>query len=240
MTLVSSSRAVANALYYARKRTRFRAGWCDHVVALENGLAYSGYVTAAAHFHAVPTKYRHGTGTAPAGALCFWTGGSHGAGHVALSVGRGYCASTDIVATGYVNIVPISLIHSRWGQTYVGWTDAYYGPQGTRVIAPPVAARPPVATKVSLSGVIHAANLDPKAPQGHRTAYASVMPTEKALVAEHLLEQKWVDGSFGTKTVEAYAAWQRHLGYSGADADGIPGKTSLTELGKRHGFTVVA
>jgi peptidoglycan hydrolase-like protein with peptidoglycan-binding domain len=50
-----------------------------------------------------------------------------------------------------------------------------------------------------------------------------------------------VDGSFGTKTISAYAAWQRHLGYAGTAADGIPGRASLTKLGARTGlFTVVS
>lgn len=35
-----------------------------------------------------------------------------------------------------------------------------------------------------------------------------------------------------------YRKWQQALGYTGKDADGIPGEASLTELGKRHGFVV--
>jgi hypothetical protein len=40
-------------------------------------------------------------------------------------------------------------------------------------------------------------------------------------------------------TVAVYAAWQRHLGYSGSAADGIPGQDSLSRLGTRHGFHVL-
>ncbi|MGW3686524.1 hypothetical protein [Streptomyces sp. NPDC005125] len=36
----------------------------------------------------------------------------------------------------------------------------------------------------------------------------------------------------------AYAAWQRHLGFRGSSADGIPGTASLTALGVKHGFAV--
>lgn len=36
-----------------------------------------------------------------------------------------------------------------------------------------------------------------------------------------------------------YRQWQEKLGYKGKDADGIPGKESLTKLGKKHGFRVV-
>jgi hypothetical protein len=49
-----------------------------------------------------------------------------------------------------------------------------------------------------------------------------------------------VDGSFGSLTVNAYARWQKRLGYSGTAADGIPGMTSLKKLGAKHGFDVVA
>lgn len=47
-----------------------------------------------------------------------------------------------------------------------------------------------------------------------------------------------VDGKFGPKTAIAYSAWQRVLGYTGADADGRPGVKSLTALGKRYKFDV--
>jgi peptidoglycan hydrolase-like protein with peptidoglycan-binding domain len=47
-----------------------------------------------------------------------------------------------------------------------------------------------------------------------------------------------VDGNFGGQTVNAYAAWQRRLGYHGLDASGMPGKTSLRKLAGRR-FDVV-
>jgi peptidoglycan hydrolase-like protein with peptidoglycan-binding domain len=48
------------------------------------------------------------------------------------------------------------------------------------------------------------------------------------------------DGAFGPKTKAAYAVWQRKCGYTGSDADGIPGKASLAKLAALHGYTVVA
>lgn len=47
-----------------------------------------------------------------------------------------------------------------------------------------------------------------------------------------------VDGDWGPKTTAAYKAWQQSLGYSGSDADGKPGITSLTRLGAKYGFNV--
>jgi GH25 family lysozyme M1 (1,4-beta-N-acetylmuramidase) len=88
--------------------------------------------------------------------------------------------------------------------------------------------------KVDLSNVVRAVHDYP-----HHPAVDSVKAVQKALAAEGLYKGT-VDGVAGPKTKAAYAAWQRHLGYSGTAADGVPGKTSLTKLGQKHGFSVVA
>lgn len=60
---------------------------------------------------------------------------------------------------------------------------------------------------------------------------------QKALIKE-VKTSITATGAFGKKTKEAYAAWQRELGYKGADADGIPGESSLKALAKKHGFDI--
>lgn len=90
---------------------------------------------------------------------------------------------------------------------------------------------------VDLSKLIAAARRDPAA-SGTPVSYKGVGRVERALVAEGLLDARYVDAHFGAKTVAAYAAWQRRLGYRGDDANGIPGKTSLRRLGERYGFDV--
>lgn len=99
---------------------------------------------------------------------------------------------------------------------------------------------PPAKPVVSLAHVVYAAQHDPAAAQGHVSYRADVLLVEKALAAEGLLSSQWVDGSFGSKTITAYSLLQERYGYTGADADGIPGKTSLTRLGDKHGFVVTA
>lgn len=95
------------------------------------------------------------------------------------------------------------------------------------------------AKSVDLAKLITAAKADPPAAQGHESYAAGVRIVEAALRSEGLLAAKYAsDGSFGTTTVAAYRAWQQRLGYAGKDADGIPGRKSLEDLGKRHGFTV--
>ncbi|MEU3620592.1 peptidoglycan recognition family protein [Streptomyces sp. NPDC006872] len=101
----------------------------------------------------------------------------------------------------------------------------------------------PAKPKVSLARVVAAARKDPAAAQGHTTYKAEVLLVEQALKAEGLLGAAYVDGSFGTKTIDAYARWQRSPaggGYTGAAADGIPGSASLKRLAARHGFAVTA
>lgn len=100
-----------------------------------------------------------------------------------------------------------------------------------------------VTKTVDLSKIIAAAQRDSGRKQGGTTsgASASVKIVEDALRREGLLSTRYAsDGSFGTYTVKAYAAWQRELGYSGRDADGIPGRASLEKLGRKYNFKVVS
>ncbi|MFE2747305.1 LysM peptidoglycan-binding domain-containing protein [Streptomyces scopuliridis] len=92
---------------------------------------------------------------------------------------------------------------------------------------------------VSLSKLIKAFKADPP-KSGTPVSYGAVEYVEDGLVSEGLLAPQYADGHAGSATGSAYALYQKRLGYSGADADGIPGKTTLTRLGKAHGFTVVA
>ncbi|MFF2502202.1 peptidoglycan-binding protein [Streptomyces sp. NPDC058067] len=115
------------------------------------------------------------------------------------------------------------------------------GPMPNLFASTPTPAKPSTAPKVSLGHVTYAAKHDPTAAQGHATYRAEVLLVEKALKAEGFLSSQYVDGSFGTLTVTAYARWQRSPaggGYVGTAADGIPGKASLQRLGAKHGFTV--
>ncbi|WP_435215935.1 N-acetylmuramoyl-L-alanine amidase [Streptomyces sp. bgisy034] len=97
----------------------------------------------------------------------------------------------------------------------------------------------PKKPTVDLSKLVAAARSNPAA-KGTPVTYSGVTVVEAALVDAGLLSKRYSDGHFGTATVDAYSAWQRHLGYRGRDADGIPGKTSLKKLGDKYGFKVVA
>ncbi|OSC76521.1 hypothetical protein B5180_01830 [Streptomyces sp. BF-3] len=105
----------------------------------------------------------------------------------------------------------------------------------------PVKPATPAKPTVDLSNLIAAARRDPGLRQGGTTHPADVKLVEAALQKEGLLSAAYAkDGSFGTLTRTAYAAWQRRCGYTGSAADGIPGKASLEKLGAKRGFKVKA
>lgn len=92
---------------------------------------------------------------------------------------------------------------------------------------------------VNMAATVKAAQIDPRRSDHTLTpgAKSSVLLVEQALQARGLLAAQWVDGYFGTTTITAYTQYQKSLGYTGLDANGLPGKTSLTKLGTGR-FTV--
>lgn len=108
---------------------------------------------------------------------------------------------------------------------------------GGQIVPAPVTAALPA---VDMEALIKAAQVDPRRADTALTPGSkdSVLLVEQALRARGLLATAYVDGHFGTSTVSAYAAFQRSLGYSGLDATGLPGLTSLRLLGDQR-FTVV-
>jgi hypothetical protein len=95
------------------------------------------------------------------------------------------------------------------------------------------------AKVVSLSKLVKAFRADPP-KSGTPVSYAAVEFVEDALVSEGLLAKRYADGHAGTATLSAYALLQKRYGFTGDDADGIPGATSLGRLARAHGLTVVA
>lgn len=72
----------------------------------------------------------------------------------------------------------------------------------------------------------------------HGKRNVSIRVVQHALKEEVGLDYSSAPGTFGPRTKGAVSAFQRKLGFSGADADGVFGRTSLVELGKRQKFRV--
>ncbi|GAA4739421.1 hypothetical protein GCM10023350_24800 [Nocardioides endophyticus] len=79
------------------------------------------------------TAWEHATGrhsrdtTPPKGAAVYWTGGSGGHGHIAISVGNGMVRSSDAGGSGVVATISLRQLTREWHLTYVGWADSING-----------------------------------------------------------------------------------------------------------------
>lgn len=95
------------------------------------------------------------------------------------------------------------------------------------------------STVADMQDVLKAAQIDPQRAGEKPTPGSEddVWLVEQALRDKGLLDKKWVDGSFGTKTVDAYRAYQESLGYDDLAANGLPGASSLRKLAEGR-FTV--
>ncbi|MFJ9213006.1 LysM peptidoglycan-binding domain-containing protein [Streptomyces sp. NPDC102264] len=98
----------------------------------------------------------------------------------------------------------------------------------------------PTKPVVSVAHLNAARATDIPAPTGHTTYKNEVLVVENALVAEGLLAKQYADGSWGTKTDEAYNAFRRRVGYTGDAAKGSVGLESLKKLAATRGFTAKA
>lgn len=216
-------RSPKSALSWAKAQDKFQSGMCLKFVRTCYKVGPK-YATAAIAWS--KTRYRH-TSVPPKGVPVWWTGGSRGFGHVAVSDGNGYVISTDTGGKGRVGRTSIKHITNTWGQTYRGWTEDI---NGVRVYAAKVSKSP---TQVLDASVIAA-----KFKKGAKNDSA-VLVLQRALAAEVGLDYSTGPGTAGPRTKAAYKKWQERLGFTGADADGIPGYVSLSRLGARRGFVVV-
>lgn len=131
--MLSPTQAIQKALGTSRNDP----GMCDKWVASYYGYGSSGYATAIAHWNSIPPDKKHpGDNNPPAGALVFWSGGSTGAGHVALSLGGGKIVSTDYPRSGITSTTTIDAISSGWGEHYQGWATPVFQGQVSQASFP--------------------------------------------------------------------------------------------------------
>jgi peptidoglycan hydrolase-like protein with peptidoglycan-binding domain len=100
-------------------------------------------------------------------------------------------------------------------------------------VKPPVAAEKPKPKPPAAKPEVTLSKVQPAKKNGDVKIVQEALKKEVGLqIAESAA------GTFNAATKTAYLKFQKSLGYKGADADGIPGKASLTALGKKQGFTV--
>ena len=123
-------RTCAEAVAYAK--TRVHTGddsdyyrWCDRINAQNYGFSASGSDSAYIHWTQIPGSLKHpGDYQVPAGGLAFFSNG--GSGHTMISIGGGDFLSNDIHGNGSYTKTTIAEIKSKWGQTYLGWSQPWF------------------------------------------------------------------------------------------------------------------
>lgn len=74
-----------------------------------------------------------------------------------------------------------------------------------------------------------------------RAQVAATTPPWRGVLAPAVVRDRGrIKAALKAEGLSNYRQWQTRLGYRGADADGIPGRESLTRLGTRRGFRVIA
>jgi hypothetical protein len=125
---------IANVL--RKRREDIGYNHCQEAARKVYGVDSDGTGTAAAD--ATTSAHLHRTNdpmSAPRGTLHRWIGGSDGAGHVAVSLGRrsywgrrGYCLTPGGPSDGRHWIrEKVSDVTRRWNLTYIGWDEQIDG-----------------------------------------------------------------------------------------------------------------
>jgi hypothetical protein len=134
---VSASQALSRA--HAKVGHSCRVGYCLQEVRALYGIG-GGSPDATTAWNRAIGKH---TSTPPPGAPVFWTGGSHGHGHIAVMDHGGYIISTDAPGSGRWGRVPLSWPAQRWGVRLAGWAEGFNGVHIAE-LPPPSAAPAPV------------------------------------------------------------------------------------------------
>jgi hypothetical protein len=178
------------------------------------------YATAAIAWS--KTKYRH-TSTPPKGVPVWWTGGSR------VSVTSRSLPVADLYLHRQWRPRPrwpdVDIAHHQGMGTDVPGLDRGHQP-GPRL---PAKWGRPTGDEFGLRRVRRGRSVSPPT----ETRCGADDPGSLGRRDRAGLRQR--PGSARPRTKAAYKKWQRKLGFRGADADGIPGYTSVRRLGDRHG-----
>lgn len=170
-------------------RTTSAVGLCQKWTRTMIGAPSAGDVDGDGDADAVdgwksePAKYRHpGDRRPPRGVPVSWSGGRHGYGHRAVSLGGGMIRSTDAGGACRNATVPLSWVEAHWGLHYLGWSETMDGlliPTGEKP-KPPKKEKPVPDDKTpTLKETIAAAEGNLQRTLDALTAYLDARPNNK-------------------------------------------------------------
>lgn len=172
-------------------------------------------------FNAIAADHRHTSKPPPPGSIAYYGNHSSGAGHAVFVVDGGYVWSNDILRRSKIDRVRWDIFVSRWGLPYRGWID--HCPAGAL----------PVQRDANTGS--------PRYRQGEQVYRSkmrfgqgdsdSVWNLQTALMAKGFRFEDGPTGYYGAHTRRSCAAFQRKQGWTGLDADGIAGPSTIRQLG---------
>jgi hypothetical protein len=181
---------------------------------------YYAYTVAHANRFAQHGEWHVGASGIRRGDIVFfdWNGtNSRGAiDHVGVVTGTTGAAVYTIEG----NIGNVCARKVRYENTIAGYGRPRY------VTVPTSPPLPTVSIAVTQFALTHRASQEPPSGRGDLTRLQDALVKVGKLRAG-----EYATGVGDVRTKNAYQSYQESLGYSGADADGIPGITSLTKLG---------
>lgn len=212
--------------------------WCDMSITYaafhsgnEKYVTYGGkYAYTVAHVNAfkVHGQWHNGIAGIRRGDIVFfnWHDGGDSIDHVGIVTGTSADGRTVYTIEG--NIGNVCARKVRYSDTIAGYGRPAYPASSGHTEAP--TKDPGPKTSGNPSGSDYAPF--PGTPYFKSSPNSSLITRMgKRLVAEGCGKYRVGPGPQWTDTDKAsYAAWQRKCGYSGADADGWPGKTSWDKL----------
>lgn len=133
----TSREAIRLGRDWIRRSIFVGVGYCLKTIRSLFGIA-ALYPDAETAWEEAERKHRTSDpGDIPWGVPVFWVNGGYG--HIALSLGRGRCLTTDYVETGELGVAPIAALGPWCGGRLVGWTNDL---NGVDVWEPPVERDP--------------------------------------------------------------------------------------------------
>lgn len=108
------------------------AGMCARWTREQYGIGPSGDADGDGDVDAIDAWKRAvgkhpGDRNPPPGVPVFWSGGSKGHGHVAMSWPNGRVRGTDSPTSGRIGTVDFDWIERAWGLRYLGWAEGLSG-----------------------------------------------------------------------------------------------------------------
>lgn len=219
---------------------KFAWDWCDawityiaHKAGLQRPMrCSSGMTYTVAHVQAFKAnrEWHAGSEGVQRGDIVFfdWHDGN-GIEHVGLALGPAVDGKVPTIEGNTLNMVAE---RQRDVANVAGYGRPVYAPPvlkpGPFIVTNTSGKPEPVIKGVAVSTTVIFEDIGPHGTAAANKAVQTALNRFKPTVA--------VDGIYGPQTQAAYAAWQRHLGFSGADADGLPGWTSATRLAAAYAF----